>query len=134
MARGRVPGAAQWPRGVSALPLLLLAACLRLLLRCPPVRCPAERARCPLPSTTLLAALHSRALSCTDRARRSFPQVYYIDVLEGDYFFRNGVLISLRLAFWVGLRSAVRCYLLEPGRIAMLSSGTEHWITHLGIL
>ena len=84
---GRVPGAAQWPRGVSALPLLLLAACLRLLLRCPPVRCPAERARCPLPSTTLLAALHSRALSCTDRARRSFPQVYYVDVLEGDYFF-----------------------------------------------
>jgi len=46
----------------------------------------AQRARCPLPSTTLLAALHSRALSCTDRARRSFPQVYYVDVLEGDYF------------------------------------------------
>ena len=56
----------------------------------------AQRARCPLPSTTLLAALHSRALSCTDRARRSFPQVYYVDVLEGDYFFRNGVLHAAR--------------------------------------
>ena len=88
---GRVPGAAQWPRGVSALPLLLLAACLRLLLRCPPVRCPA----CSLPTalhTTARCALHSRALSCIDRARRSFPQVYYVDVLdvfEGDYLFLN---------------------------------------------
>ena len=64
------------------------ARCLPAAAFALPVRCPA----CSLPTalhTTARCALHSRALSCTDRARRSFPQVYYVDVLEGDYFFLN---------------------------------------------